>query len=236
MPMPFLFGVLAVALAAGPDGELPPPPLYSGPESVAPVAAVPESVVPRDPQAAPAAPTEPPAPTPQAVPMNRRRVELLAAVGLSAGGSGWSSDALAYASIMLGVRLFRVITPFGMLRLGYANVDQRLLTFLSLGLQFGYPVHSRAYPYGRLGFVHQHEESLAALADNLAGVVLGIGYAIRHRAGAQAALGCDFVLLRGHRGDLVLGPEVMLAYLGYSSGPNIYGSVGVQLGGSLTLF
>jgi hypothetical protein len=52
----------------------------------------------------------------------------------------------------------------------------------------------------------------------------------------QAALGCDFVLLRGRRGELVLGPEVMFAYLGYSSGPNLYGAVGLQLGGSLAVF
>ena len=230
MPLPFLFGVLAAAVTLGPDGELPPPPVFSGAETTAPAAAPP--VV--DPNAS-AAPTDQAATAPS-LPMNRRRVELLASLGLSVGGSDWRGDALGYASVMLGVRLFRIVTPFGMLRMGYANVDQRLLTFLSLGLQFGYPVRNRAYPYGRLGFVHQHEESLAALAETPLGAVLGIGNAIRHRAGAQAALGCDFVLVRGRRGEVTLGPEVMLAYLGYSSGPNLYGSVGAQLGGSLSIF
>jgi hypothetical protein len=166
----------------------------------------------------------------------RRRVELVAQLGIAAGGTNWSGDALGYGSVLLGVRLFRVITAFGMARIGYARVDQRILTMLSLGLQGTYPVHDKYYPFLRLGFVHQHEESVAAAAENPAGTVLGIGTGIRHRAGLQAGLGCDFVLWRGRRGDLVLGPEATFAYLGYSSGPSYYGLVGLQAGGSITLF
>lgn len=236
MPLPLLFSLLAAVAAPGPDGELPPPPVFDG-RDAAPVVVEPGAAPPAPVAAAPLA-MAPAAAAPVAapLPMNRRKVELLASLGLAVGGSGWSGDVLGYASLTLGVRLFRFVTPFGMLRMGYANVDQRLLTFLSLGMQFGYPVRNRAYPFLRLGFVHQHEESLAALVETPLGAVLGIGNAIRHRAGGQAALGCDFVVLRGARGELSLGPEVMLAYLGYSSGPNLYGSVGVQLGGSFTLF
>lgn len=184
----------------------------------------------------------PPAESPPAViesqptRVQRRRVELLAAVGAAVGGTSWTGDPLGYGSFTLGLRLFRILTPFGMARVGYGNVDERLLTFLSIGLQVGYPIRERAYPYVRLAFVHQHEESLAVVVEDPLSAVLGVGSAIRHRAGGTVALGCDFVLLRRPRGELLLGPEAMLAYLGYSSGPNLYGSVGVQFGGSLTVF
>lgn len=173
-------------------------------------------------------------------PPRPRRVELLAALGLSGGGSRWAGDGLGYGAVLLGVRLFRAVAAFGEVRLGYGSVDQRLLTFLSLGLQGGYPIpiggRDRLWPYARLGFVHQHEESLAAVVENAGGALLGIGSGIRHRAGLQAALGLDVLLYQGRRGEVALGPQVLLAYLGYSSGPDLYGAAGVQLGGSLGLF
>jgi hypothetical protein len=191
--------------------------------------------------AAPAA--EGPATTVRAAappPSRPRRVEIIAAVGLSGGGSRWAGDGLGYGSLLLGVRLFRAVAPFGEVRLGYAGVDQRLLTLLSVGLQGGYPIkvggRDRLWPYARVGFVHQHEESLAAVAENAFGTLLGIGNAIRHRAGVQAAVGLDVMLYQGRRAELVLGPQVMIAYLGYSSGPDLYGTAGVQLGGSVGLF
>lgn len=164
------------------------------------------------------------------------RVELLARLGIAAGASSWRGDPVGYGALAIGLRLFRALTVFGMARMGYAPVDERILTMLSLGLEGGYPIRGKYYPYARLGFVHQHEESVAAAASDPLATPLGIGTGIRHRAGLQAGVGCDFVVRRGRRGDLTLGPEVTVAYLSYSSGPHFYGLVGLQAGGSLALF
>lgn len=214
-----MVSLLIGALLAPQGGEAPPamaPADDRAPPSMAAVAS------------APARDRAPPARPP--------RVEALAAVGLSVGGTSWRGDALGYGSLTLALRLFRVLTPFFMTRLGYGAVDQRLLTFISVGLQGGFPIRDRAWPYLRVGFVHQHEESLAAVADQPGGALLGIGTGIRHRAGIQVGLGCDVVLLTGSRGQLLLGPEVMASYLGYSSGPSVYGAVGLHAGGSLHIF
>lgn len=179
-----------------------------------------------------------------ASPLTRReRIELLAGIHVQGGGSTWRGDGTGGVGLTIGVRLFRVITPFVQARLGYAGVDQRLLIPLVIGVTLGVPIPvrgplgeaPRAWPYLRAAFVHQHEESVAAVADNLAGALLGIGGGIRHRAGALLAAGCDFTLLSSARARLLLGPEVSFLLLGYSVGPSLYGHVGINLGGSFRL-
>lgn len=204
-------GALALLLAQDPEAapppelppSLPPPPVVQG--------ALPQ-------------PAPPPA-----------KVEVLLGVGLAAGGSTWSGDPSGSVGLLLGVRLFRIVMPFVGARLGYSRVDQRLLIPLTFGITLGAPVPfrgERAYPYLRAAFVHQHEESVAAVADNLAGALLGIGSGIRHRAGGHFGLGCDFTLTRSSRARLLFGPEVSLMYLTYSTGPSVYGYAGLNLGGS----
>lgn len=221
----FPLPILGAALVAAP-GQGPPPPSGPGPDA----------------QVSAPAPQVDPGPGPAPVPGRPRppRIELQAGIDLLGGGSNWRGDGVGYAGVTVALRFFRAIALYGQARLGYGGVDQRLLTPLSVGLQGGYPIvtggRSRAWPYARLGFVHQHEEPLPAVAENIGGAILGIGAGIRHRAGLQAGLGCDIVLLSGKRGELVLGPEVGLFYLGYSSGPDLYGFAGLQVGGNVTLF
>lgn len=197
----------------------------------------------QDPQGAPPPelpPTLPPPPVVQdalpSPPPPPAKVEVLIGVGLSAGGSAWSGDPSGSAGLLIGVRLFRIVAPFVGARLGYGRIDQRLLIPLTFGLTLGAPIpfrgSERAYPYLRAAFVHQHEESVAAVADNLAGALLGIGNGIRHRAGGHFALGCDFTLKRTSRAKLLLGPEVSMMYLTYATGPSLYGYAGLNLGGS----
>lgn len=198
------------------------------------------------PEALPAAASWPAAPDPAVssqmpeVPVSlsapRRRLELLAGLGLSAGGSSWSGDPLGYGSVLLGLRLFQTVSLVGGARIGYGRVDQRLLTLLSVGLMVGGRLRERYWPYGYVGFAHQHEESLASVAEQPLGALLGIGTGIRHRAGGQALLGVDIAIVRRPRGELLIGPEIMLAYLGYSTGPRVYGTVGIKLGGSVKLW
>lgn len=188
-------------------------------------------------------PTSESPPVVASTPVRRERIELLAGVHVQGGGSTWRGDGTGGVGLTLGVRLFRVVAPFVQARLGYAGVDQRLLIPLVIGVTLGVPIPPRgplgeaprAWPYLRAAFVHQHEESVAAVADNLAGALLGIGGGIRHRAGALLAAGCDFTLLSSARARLLLGPEVSFLLLGYSVGPTLYGHVGINLGGSFRL-
>lgn len=164
------------------------------------------------------------------------RGELLVGIGVAGGSSTWSGDPVGYGDLKLGLRLFRVITPFVQGRLGYGRVDQRLLTFLSAGLEGGAYIQDRYFPRGFVGFVHQHEESMASVDEEPFGALLGIGPGIRHRAGVQFGLGFDFVVHRGARYDIKVGPEAMASYLTYSSGPNWYVLVGVAGSAHFNLF
>ncbi|MDC3961748.1 hypothetical protein [Polyangium jinanense] len=184
------------------------------------------------PSLARAADEPPPAPTQEAAP----RGELFVAVSSALGTTDWRTDVTGYGGFAVGLRLFGIVTPFAEGRLGYGTVDQRLLTFLSLGVRAGWQATPRVYPRAHVGFVHQHEESMASVAEEPFGAVLGIGPGIRHRAGVQFGLGCDFTLLRRSKFTLALGPELVGAYLGYSSGPNLYGFVGANLGAHFALF
>jgi len=110
------------------------------------------------------------------------------------------------------------------------------LTFLSLGISAGFHATSRLYPRAFIGFVHQHEESMASVAEEPGGALLGIGPGIRHRAGLQFGLGCDYALLTKPKLTLSLGPELAFATLGYSSGPGLYGFFGANLSAHFALF
>lgn len=157
-------------------------------------------------------------------------------LSLSFGTTSWRTDTLGYGGISLGLRLYDVVTPFVDVRLGYGSVDQRLLTMLAIGVEGGFAATSTIYPRARFGFVHQHEESMAAVAEEPFGAVLGIGKGIRHRAGVVFGLGCDFVFFRRPKISLSAGPELSGAWLTYSSGPPLYVFVGANLGLQIPLF
>ena len=166
----------------------------------------------------------------------RTRGELFAGLGGSAGLTNWSGDPVSYGAFGLGLRLYEMITPFAEARIGYGRVDQRLLTFLSIGVMGTYHVTNKIAPRILVGAVHQHEESLAAVAQKPWGALLGIGGGIRHRAGVQFGVACDFKVYEKERFILSVGPEVRAAYLTYSSGPSWYGQIGAVAQGHFRLF
>lgn len=149
--------------------------------------------------------------------------EIYVDLSLGGGASDWSGDLVSYGALKLGMRLFGVVTPFVQGRLGYGIVDQRSLILLSIGVQGGYLLGERYYPRALVAFIHQHEESIAAVADHPIDASLGIGGGIRHRAGVQMGIGLDIIVYRAPRYDITVGPEATAAYLTYSSGPSWYG-------------
>lgn len=143
---------------------------------------------------------------------------------------------MGYGSATVGLRLYRVVTPFVGAATGYARVDQRQLTRLTVGVGLGGMIQQRFHPRGFVAVVHQHEESLAAVAQEPFGALLGIGRGIRHRAGVLLGAGFD-VVVRAERGwDTTVGPELSAMYLTYSSGPDWYFLAGVTAAAHVPLF
>lgn len=155
------------------------------------------------------------------------RGQLRVGFGLAGGASNWSGDGLGYAGFDLGLRIYRVVTFRAGLDLGYARVDQRVLTRLELGFDFGWTFAQRVRPHVGIAFVHQHEESLAALAQQPLGAVLGIGTGIRHRAGIHSGLGLEIIAARNRQLEFGVGPDASFMWLTYSSGPTWYWTLGV---------
>jgi hypothetical protein len=157
-------------------------------------------------------------------------------LGLAGGASTWRGDALGFAGFTVGLQLARVVTPYVGAALGYAVVDQRLLTRLTVGVDVGITLAGRYRPRLFAAFVHQHEESLAAVAQEPWGAVFGIGTGIRHRAGAHFGAGFDWNFYRRGTLDLSVGPELAAMALTYASGPSWYFFGGVTLGGRVHLW
>jgi hypothetical protein len=166
----------------------------------------------------------------------KTRGEFFVGLGASAGLTNWSGDPAGYGSLGIGLRIYEIITPFAEARVGYGRIDQRLLTFLSLGVMGTFHPTTKIAPRMLIGVVHQHEESIAAVAQEPAGALLGIGVGIRHRAGIQLGLGCDFTVYEKERYVITVGPELRGAYLTYSSGPSLYGQIGAVASGYFRLF
>ncbi|MEZ4295267.1 MAG: hypothetical protein R3B70_09860 [Polyangiaceae bacterium] len=149
-------------------------------------------------------------------------------VSLSGAGSEWRDDGAVWGGLGLGYRFFDLVGVYALGRLGYGSVDQRMLTLLALGAQiWGRLGPTR--PYARIAFIHQHEEPVAAVEQNVGGAVFGVGDGIRHRAGAEGALGLDWTFYEKLPWSLFANAEASFAGLPNSSGPGFYvlGSVGL---------
>lgn len=143
-------------------------------------------------------------------------------VGLGGFLSDWRDDGGGGGALKLGARLWDTLGLHALTRLGYASVDQRLLTFLSISAQL-WPVELGSWsPYLRIAGFHQHEESMAAVDQNPGGAVFGVGDGIRHRYGAEAALGSELQLLSMGSSDLYAAAELTGSLAFESSGPDLY--------------
>ncbi len=164
------------------------------------------------------------------------RGELVARFEDGLGASTWSGDFVSFAGLSFGLRLWRVVTPFVGATLGYGRVDQRLLTRLTMGVELGHTFARRFRPHLSAAFVHQHEESIAAVAQEPLGAVFGIGQGIRHRAGVALGGGLTVRVYQSERFEFGVGPDLGAMYLTYSTGPDWYFYGGVGLTGALRLW
>ena len=163
-----------------------------------------------------------------------RAGELQVMLGAAGGSSTWARDPTGYTSFKLGYRWADVFSIYALTRLGYAPVNDRSLTYLSLGAQlWGRLGFTR--PYVRVAASHQHEESIASVTDQPAGALFGVGDGIRHRAGGEGALGIDFPLRRDKRVEWMLSLEGSTIYFPDPRGPSLYVLGGLAIGANYSL-
>jgi hypothetical protein len=163
------------------------------------------------------------------VPSVAEATEIQVASGPVANGSNWRTDGAFYQSLKLGLRFADLMSIDAVSRLGYGTVDDRVLTYLSLGTTL-YGRYGIARPWARLALVHQHEEPTSAWREDVVGALFGVGDGIRHRGGFGSALGCDFVVHRGPKTEMVMGLDVNGTWFPDPRGPTLYYGGGLWAG------
>jgi hypothetical protein len=150
-------------------------------------------------------------------------------LGLGGEGSSWRGDGVGFGSLQLGYRFKDLIAPYFLARLGYGAVDQRLVTFLSLGAQVWGRI-GKVRPFARFGLVHQHEETMSSVANEPFGAIFGVGDGIRHRAGLDGGLGVDIPFSKQKAWEFHARVELLLTGFPDERGPAIYGGGNLGLG------
>jgi hypothetical protein len=150
-----------------------------------------------------------------------RAGEIQVAAGPGAYASSWRGDATAGQALKLGYRIADVIALDFLGRLGYGTVDERVLTYVSLGAT-GYARIGVVRPWLRLSVVHQHEEPTTAVKNDPWGAVFGVGDGIRHRGGLGSSLGFDVPVYKHKTAEFVLGIDTTATWFPDPRGPTFY--------------
>jgi hypothetical protein len=157
------------------------------------------------------------------------------ATGPAASASSWRGDGAIGQSLKLGARFSDIVAIDALGRLSYANVDTRMLTYVSLGVTLYGRIGKSVRPFGRLAFVHQHEEPLSAVRHDPFGAVFGVGDGIRHRGGFGGSLGAEIILKREGRGELVFAADANASWFPDPRGPTFYLGGGLWIGVNYSL-
>jgi hypothetical protein len=155
-------------------------------------------------------------------------------VGSTAAGTEWRGDVAGYGSLKLGYRFIDLIGLYVQGQEGYAIVDQRMLTLVSIGGQVWGRI-GPTRPYGRLGFLHQHEESLSVVVDDVGGAIFGVGDGIRHRFGGEVGVGLDVPFFEREKVVLYAAIEGSAKIFPDELGPKVYAGGGVSFGSSFLI-
>jgi hypothetical protein len=155
--------------------------------------------------------------------------EIQASTGPGVYGSSWRGDATFGEALRLGYRFADIVAIDFVGRLGYGTVDDRVLTYLSVGGTL-YGRLWKLRPYVRGAFVHQHEESTPSVKDDPFGALFGVGDGIRHRGGFGSSLGVDIPLRKSGAWEFVMGVDTSGVYFPDPRGPKLYAGGGLWLG------
>ncbi len=156
--------------------------------------------------------------------------KLVVAGGVSVSKSDWRRDAGAQTSLELGLQTTRWLSFHFLGRLGYGTIDERLMTYVSIGAKAGFDVAPGVWTYGRLSLSHQHEETLLVVEEDPVGALFGIGDGIRHRGGGEVGVGAMFDLVRVDDTEVFVSAEVSAVIFPDSRGPHIYAGLSTALG------
>lgn len=158
--------------------------------------------------------------------------ELDVALGADAGTSSWDEGAVGHGTLKLGYRFWRPwfqLTYLG--KVGYAEIDERVLTYLSLGAEVRPSfAGGRLRPYLRASLVHQHEEPVVAIQHQPFQSLIGVGDGIRHRGGAALALGTELSLRQHERGRWYATIDATSTHFPDDRGPQHYLALGAGVG------
>jgi len=156
--------------------------------------------------------------------------EIQVAGGPGAYASSWRGDGTFGQALKVGYRFADRIAIDSMGRLGYGTVDERIITYLSLGATL-YGRLGPVRPYARLAVVHQHEEPSPGVRADPYGTVFGVGDGIRHRAGFGSSLGLDLPIQKTKSGvELIVGIDTSGVWFPDPRGPKIYAGGALWLG------
>lgn len=154
------------------------------------------------------------------------------ALGLDAADSDWDEDRLSYGTFKAGYRFAGLpwfqLTYIG--KLGYATVDERMLTYLSFGPEVRPALFDAVRPYARGTVVHQHEENVDAAQEQPFQALVGVGDGIRHRAGVAGAIGLEVPFAQHRVGDFYASLDLSATYFPDDRGPHRYLTAGLSIG------
>jgi len=154
------------------------------------------------------------------------------ALGLDAADSDWDEDRLSYGTFKAGYRFAGLpwfqLTYIG--KLGYATVDERMLTYLSFGPEVRPALFDAVRPYMRGTVVHQHEENVDAAQEQPFQALVGVGDGIRHRAGVAGAVGLEMPFAQHRVGDFYASLDLSATYFPDDRGPHRYLTAGLSIG------
>jgi len=157
-----------------------------------------------------------------------RAGELDVSLGFDGSASEWDEN-IAGPSLGVGWAFYPWLQVDFISRTSYAQVDERILTYLSLGIEAHHTI-GPVRPLLRAGVVHQHEEPIAAVEDQPFQALLGVGDGIRHRAGLDLTAGLEVPLYQLDRGDLYSAVQVGAAWFPDPRGPSWYAAAGLAVG------
>jgi hypothetical protein len=177
---------------------------------------------------APDAVEAPPRPKPRAV-------EAQIHTGPAGSASSWRGDGTIGQSLKLGARFNELVAIDVLGRVSYGSVDTRMVTYLSLGATLYGRIGKNVRPFGRLAFVHQHEEPLSAVRHDAFGALFGVGDGIRHRSGFGKSLGAEIIVKREGRNELVFAADANGSWFPDPRGPTFYLGGGLWIGVNYSL-
>ena len=144
-------------------------------------------------------------------------------------GSAWRGDGLVQGGVRGGFQFAHIVSIEAQARIGYGVVDERILELIGIGTKLEIPIKPIS-PHLRLGVLHQHEEPSAAASEDPFGAAVGVGDGIRHRFGAEGAVGIDWMFAKVKRVTFQASVEAYGDLFPDKKGPLFYAGGGLAFG------